>query len=357
MPSVFVVRIRILTLLGAAAWILGGVIHSQTVPDISGPPAQPSDNPKGPASATDPLADARALVDHGQLERAESRLRQALRSHPESAEAHFLLGYVFFRQIQAAEKRAGHIDPRYQSQQAKAALAEYTEGAKYRTPSAFDLKVVALNYVLLEDYADADQWLTKSVAMDGKDSDAWYYLGRTKYNENRFQEAIEAFKKCVELHPRDVKAEDNLGLSYAALERREDAMAAYRTAIDWQSDSIVKDAGPFIDRGTLLLEENHAKEAIPDLSQAVALSPQEFRAHRELGKAYAKTNELAKAQLELEKAVALEPQDAALHYVLGQIYRREGLLDKAKAEFARTAELNSNRSSGMNDRRPPPTGN
>lgn len=355
MPSVFVVRIRIAALLCASAWILCGAIQSQTVGEISGRPEPPTDNSKGPSSATDPLAGARALVDQGQWDRAESRLRQVLRAQPESAEAHFLLGYVFFRQIQAAA-REGHIDPNYQAQHAKAALAEYTEGAKYRTPSAFDLKVVALNYVLLDDYADADRWLTKSVAIDGKDFDAWYHLGRTKYNENRFQEAIEAFQKCLELDPRDVKAEDNLGLSYAALERREDAMSAYRTAIDWQSHSIVKDAGPFIDRGTLLLEENHAREAILDLSEAVALSPQEFRAHAELGKAYSKINELGKAQLELEKAIALEPQDAALHYVLGQIYRREGLLDKAKAEFARTAELNSNRSSGPNDRRRPGTG-
>lgn len=353
MSSVFIARIKVAALVCASAWALTGAIPSQTVPDISQPPAQLNDNPNHPSISADPLAGARALVDEGQWDKAESQLRQVLRSQQESAEAHFLLGYVLFRQIQATAKREGHIDPTYQTQHAKAALAEYTEGAKYRTPSAFDLKVVALNYVLLSDYADADRWLTKSVAMDAQDFDAWYNLGRTKYNENRFEEAIRAFQHCLEHHPRDVKAEDNLGLSYAALERREDALAAYRTAIDWQSDSNSKDSGPFIDRGTLLLEENRAQEAIPDLSQGVALSPQESRAHAELGKAYAKINELANAQVELEKAVALAPQDAALHYVLGQIYRREGLLDKAKAEFARTAELNGNHSSGMSDRRPP----
>lgn len=352
MPSVFITRMRIAALVCASAWILRGAIHSQTVPDISGPTAQASGNPKDTRNPTDQLADARRLVEQAKLDTAESQLRQVLRSHPESAEAHFLLGYVFFRQIQETAKREGRIDPLYQTQHARDALAEYTAGAKYQTPSAFDLKVVALNCVLLADYTAADKWLTQSVAIDGKDFEAWYYLGRTKYHENRFQEAIEAFKKCLELHPRDVKAEDNLGLSYAALELRDDAMSAYRTAIDWQSDSAIKDSGPFIDRGTLLLEENRAPEAIPDLSQGVALSPQESRAHAELGKAYLKINELRKAQTELEKAVALAPQDAALHYVLAQIYRREGLLDKAKAEFARTAELNSNRSSRINDQPP-----
>jgi tetratricopeptide (TPR) repeat protein len=318
---------------------------------------QPSGSAPNQSVTTDQVGKAKALVDQGQFDEAKSQLQEVLRSNPQCADAHFLMGYLLFRQVQAKARREGHRDPKFEAQNAKDALAEYTEGAKYRTPSAFDLKIVALNYVLLADDSDADKWLTKSVAMNPSDFEAWYYLGRAKYNENRFQEAVDAFQRCLQLHPRDVKAEDNLGLSYAALERREDAMVAYQKAMDWQSNSVIKDSGPFIDRGTLLLEENRPGDAIPDLSQGVALSPQETRAHAELGKAYWRTNQLAKAQGELEKAVALSPQDASLHYVLGQVYRKEGLAEKAKDEFARTAELNSNRSSAMNDRSRPATGN
>jgi Flp pilus assembly protein TadD len=269
------------------------------------------------------LAEAQSLVQTGRLGNAEQAVRRYLESHSNSADAHFLLGYILFKKVNA-----------------KASLAEYTEGAKYRVPSAFDLKVVACDYVLLKDYLHADQWFTKSVEWNPKDFQAWYYLGRTKYNENRFEEAIRAFTECLKLDPTDVKAEDNLGLSYAGLGRTNEAMAAFRNAIAWQSKSPVKDPGPFIDLGTLLVDNNRLDEAIAYLLQAEEIAPGESRVHRELGKAYLRLNQSTKAQVELEKAVQLAPQDASLHFILGQVYRKQGQGEKAKLEFDRYAALN-----------------
>ena len=77
--------------------------------------------------------------------------------------------------------------------------------------------MVAVDYVLLGDFLDADRWLTKALSWNPSDADGWYYLGRTKYNENRFSEAIDAFQSCLKLDTHNVKAEDNLGLSYDCL--------------------------------------------------------------------------------------------------------------------------------------------
>jgi Flp pilus assembly protein TadD len=144
----------------------------------------------------------------------------------------------------------------------------------------------------------------------------------------------------LRLDPENVRAEDNLGLVYAALNRHDEAVTAYQKAISWQAQSLVKDSGPFIDLGTLLLDDDRAADAVPYLSEGVAISPQESRAHAALGKAYSRISDLANAQRELEKAVELAPDNASLHYVLGQLYRKLGLMDKARIELARTAELN-----------------
>lgn len=309
-----------------------------------------------PHQGTDALISAKSLVEGGNFAEAERILRLYLSNHQSSGEAHFLLGYVLFRQIQTKAALEGRIDPEFQQKNAKAALAEFTQGARSNRPSAFDLKIVALCYVLLGDYADADKWLTKSLDLDSADLESWYYLGRAKYNEQRFEEAISAFKQCLLRDPGSVRAEDNLGLAYAGLDRYEEAIAAYQTAIGWQDKSLIKDSGPYIDLGSLLIDQNRAAEAIPYLSQGVAISPEESRGYAALGKAYFKTNDLEKAQKQLEKAVEFAPDNASLHYVLGQIYRRQGMLDKARAEFSRTAELNGSHSSPVNDRpgNPPP---
>jgi Flp pilus assembly protein TadD len=308
------------------------------------------------------LAKAKSLLDEGKLHEAELAVRQYLVQYPNSGDAHFLLGYVLFRLIQAQALSAAGLDAasphgadvsdtKFRDAKAKESLAAYTEGAKYQNPSALDLKIVALDYVLLQDYTDADKWLTKSLEWNPKDAEGWYYLGRTKYNENRFEEAINAFEQCLKLDPGNVKAEHNLGLSYAGLGRTEEAINAYKKAMDWQTQAANKNPGPFIDLGSLLLEQNQAENAVAYLLQAVEIAPREFSAHEQLGKAYSHLNQLQKAQSELEKAVELAPQIARLHFLLGQVYRRQGLIDKAKAELDRFAKLNGAHSLPVNPER------
>ena len=276
----------------------------------------------GHSSPDDPLTEARSLLDLGRLRDAEQVTRRYLEVHKNSADAHYLLGYILFKE-----------------QNAKASLAEYTEGAKYRKPSAYDLEAVACDYVLLQDYADADKWFTKSLEWNPGNLQTLYYLGRAKYNENRFEEAISIFMQCLKLDPKNVKAEDNLGLSYEALGRTEEAMAAYRMAISWDTKATARDSGPYIDLGTILVGNDRSSEAVPYLLEALQISPQDLRAHRELGKAYLHLNELDKAQAELEKSVQLAPQSAPAHFILAQVYRKRGLLEKARVETERYSAL------------------
>ena len=108
------------------------------------------------------------------MDEAEIVVREDLKIAPDSAAAHFLLGYILYKQIQTQAKR---IDPnpnavyaapkksliQLSEKNAKESLAEFTAGARYRGPSAFDLKIVAMDYILLGDFIDADKWLTRSL--------------------------------------------------------------------------------------------------------------------------------------------------------------------------------------------------
>jgi tetratricopeptide (TPR) repeat protein len=321
-----------------AALVLA-LIAPAVTPADQAPPERPGGGDKG-------LTAARSLLHEGKLNEAELQVRRLLEAQPRSPDAHFLLAYVLFRQIQARAPQVGegaaHAEPTRAL--ARESLGHYAAGARYREPDAFDLKIAALDQALLGDYVAADGLLTRSVASNPKDADAWYYLGRTKYNENRFEDAVHAFARCLELEPGNVKAEDNLGLSYAGLGRDDEAAGAYEKAIAWQETLRQKNSGPFLDLGTLRLEQNRPREAIPHLLQAVAISPRSSRAHEQLGKAYLRLDQLLEAQAELEKAVQLAPESAPLHFVLGQVYRKSGQTEKARAEFDRASALNASRS-------------
>jgi Flp pilus assembly protein TadD len=264
------------------------------------------------------------LIEGDNYTAAAQNLRNYLTSHPDSPDAHYLLGYVLYRQDKPSES-----------------LAQYTLGARFRKPEASDLAVVAMDYVVLHDYDDADKWLTMATAWTPENALYWYYLGRTKYNENRFQEAVLAFEKCLQLHPKDVRAQYNLGLSYAGLGKDEDAESAYRTAILWQKASPREDAQPYLDLGMLLMEKNRTKESLPLLRKAVALDSQNPKAHEQLGRAYEQLQMLESAENELKAAVSLAPNVPPLHFELGRIYRKESKSTLAKDEFAKCAVLSA----------------
>jgi Flp pilus assembly protein TadD len=223
-------------------------------------------------------------------------------------------------------------------------LAEFTAGARSRRPRADELKAVASDYVLLRDFADADKWFTEVIVEKPDDADAWYLLGRTKYNENSFTEAVSSFERSLALRPKNVEAENNLGLAWQELNSPDKAKAAYQTAIEWQG-AAPTDPQPFLNLGAMLAEESDFDHATPLLLKAGALSPDNPKVHEELGHVYEAQQNLSKAQNELERAVALAPDTSALHFKLGQIYRREGMHDRAQQEFALCEKLNSTHSS------------
>src|SRR5262249_4702659 len=145
--------------------------------------------------------------------------------------------------------------------------------------------------------------------------------------------------RTLELDPRDAKAENNLGLVLEAEAQLDAALDAYRKSIEWQESSRRPSEQPYLNLGSLLLDQSRLAEAIPPLQKAVELAPADPTCRMKLGMAYLRGRKLAEAQPQLEEAVRLAPDDPAGHYQLGKLYKDLKLIERAKAEFARTAEL------------------
>ena len=277
---------------------------------------------------------AKSLVNLGQYDEADSALGPYLIAHPESDDALYILGYIRFRQGKAKES-----------------LDTFTAAAKLKNPTANDLKIAALDYVLLQDYGDAAHYLELSVQMDPSDAEAWYHLGRTRYQQNKFDQAIEAFQRSLQLDPRSVKAENNLGLTLEAKNQTEDAIAAYRKAISFDASATSHSEQPYLNLGSLLVKLNHTEDAIPLLAKACETAPGAAKTHYELGKAYFGLKRFDDARKETEAAVKLDPKDSSQHYLLGRIYQRMGKTTLANEQFHMTADMmhakETNAASGM----------
>jgi predicted Zn-dependent protease len=102
----------------------------------------------------DDLGLAQANLDNGHYVNSEKLLRGYLANHPTDAGARYLLAYTLFRENKPADS-----------------LNEYTAAAKLRTPHEADLKIVALDYVLLKDYPDAQHWIHSALSLDANDAE------------------------------------------------------------------------------------------------------------------------------------------------------------------------------------------
>ena len=334
-------RVSVVLVCCVVLWRGSVSLAQSTIPDAADPKMVGAAQQGGPGVSLQPqsgglhradpdelqLQAAASLAQAGDYRRAESSIRKYLGTHADSAEGHYLLGYLLYKQNKPTDS-----------------LAEYTRGARFRKPSAADLAAVAMDYLLLQADADADKWLTQATSMEPSNGLYWYYLGRTKYNENRFQESVEAFHKALEFLPRNVRAEYNLGLAYAGKGLDDKAKEAYETAIAWQKGATREDPQPYLDLGMLLANQGHLKEAVPNLQKAVELDAQNPKIHEEMGHVYEQLQEFGKAQSEFESAIALAPKVSSLHFQLGRIYQKEGMTERAKDEFARCALLNGTHS-------------
>jgi len=321
---------------------------------VPGPSLQTSENPPAnqavaPSTNRD-LATARNLLARSELAEAEKSVRHYIAQHPNVSDGHFLLGLILFREVQSLARSSSSyfspgdlpstaIDAQSREKKIRASLDAFTEGAKSGKPSADDLKIVALDYVLLEDYADADKWLSLALEWNPRDSEGWYYLGRIKYGENRFEEAIIAFQKCLELRPNYILAMNGVGLSYAGLNKNAEAISWLQKAISFENGAAQKTPEPYIDLGDLLGQQARFEEALSVLQEAVAIDPKNIRAHEKLGKTYLSLDRLTDSEHELKTAISLDPGQARFHYLLSQVYRKLGRLESAKSELAQFEAL------------------
>ncbi|HMG84987.1 MAG TPA: tetratricopeptide repeat protein [Terracidiphilus sp.] len=296
-----------------AAWIgavLTAHVSAQQTP-VKG--AQPAGIPLGREATASP---------NPSLAETEVGLRASLEHNPQSADTLYELALVLQQENKSRES-----------------LETYTRAAQIRKPNVAQLRSVAMDYVLLDDYDDAVRWLRVALGMEPNNADVLYGLGRCLYTKNLFPDAEKVYLRLLALDPANLKAEENLGLTYDAQNDPEKAEKALRTAAQWAKERGLKDPWPYLDLGIFLLDQSRADDAEPFLEKAVELGPQSAWAHEKLGMALVAQGDSARGIRELQLAVGLAPKDPKAHFELGHAYRTAGQLEKARAEFELSKSL------------------
>lgn len=319
------INLRVASRYACSSAILVAVLGTPRFYDQELCAQQPALSDQTPSSREEnPLTEVKVLLDAGRFQEAEGALRSYLVDNDLSATAHETLAYVLLRENRPADS-----------------LKEYTRAATMESPSASMLEHVGQDYVLLGDWDDADKWTLRAVQTNPSDADAWYSLGRIRYSEQRFRDAVSCFQQVLKFSPKSVKAENNLGLAYEATNQTDAAVAAYRQAIEWQNQGPLDQLSeqPLLNLGIVLLHRGEMTDAESLLTKAAALAPKDPRIHEQLGHLYMQRADFGAAERELKQACTLDSKNSSLHFLLGQAYRHLGKMEEAKEEFATSARL------------------
>jgi tetratricopeptide (TPR) repeat protein len=161
-----------------------------------------------------------------------------------------------------------------------------------------------------------------------------YWLARLDYDGRAYETAVRRLKAVTSAHPEFMRAWDNLGLSLEGAGQLNEAVESYRRAVELNRKQSPPSPWPPLNLGTLLTKMDHLNEANDLLLEALQYDGQLAGAHYRLGANLHKFKRDAEAVEELRLAAKLAPEDPEPLYLLGRIYRLQGKTDEAAQIFA-----------------------
>lgn len=183
--------------------------------------------------------------------------------------------------------------------------------------------------------------------------------GNSFYNTKHYEEAVERYRRVIEIDPSYKEAYTNMGLAYLALYQpgstHEKDIAYSKGAIKAFKDYLALDAENEKVK-TFLVEvcqkSNNTEEAIQFFEGESRKHPDDIKTLSIIGNLYTKIGNIDEALKWMEKRVQLEPNNSEAYYTIGQscwarsynhmdlsLEDRYVILDKGMAALDRAIEL------------------
>lgn len=290
-------------------------------------------------------------LQHGQLTEARSAFEEAANQDPHDPYVWASLAQTYFRlkepQKAAAAAKTAEKDGAGNSVVAHALAMYYAEAGdaadagrleeQYRAVLWEKAKTnpqAAFNYVQIllqhEEFTRAAEVTQSALQAHPADAQLNLALGVTRYGQRRFEAAVVAFLKVIQIDPNVVQPYVFLGkMLDQAGNHLSDITKAYEA---WASADPKNAAAQLLLAKALLVEDPGSMRAEALLRQSIALDPKNWESRCELGVLLSGKRDYPAAAEELMKSAELNPQQPLPHYHLARVYDRLGQSEKAAAE-------------------------
>jgi tetratricopeptide (TPR) repeat protein len=207
--------------------------------------------------------------------------------------------------------------------------------------------LLAMSYIALGQGEWARPELDRLAAGDPANVTYIYWLGRLDYDKGQYESALARFRTVTAREPGHVRAWDNMGLCYEALNRVDEAARAYETAVAANRAAATPSPWPPLNFAGLLRAQGALDRAEGLLRDAVRYDATLARAHYELGVVLEQKGDAGGAVQSLQRAAAADAAYPDPFYALSRIYRRQGQRSEADAALATFERLKQGRSAAQ----------
>jgi tetratricopeptide (TPR) repeat protein len=137
----------------------------------------------------------------------------------------------------------------------------------------------------------------------------WFALGNDSYTSKRYEEALIAYKKVIELQPDNAIAWISIGIVQTRLRRYEDALIALNKAIALNPKS-PEDALAWGAKGRALLDLQRYEESLASMDKAIALNAKDINTFINRGFVLEKLRRYKDSLIAYDKAIAIKPDNS-----------------------------------------------
>lgn len=252
-----------------------------------------------------------ALLQIGNLSRAQDEWREALRLRPDLNDAR--------RALAGMAIRRGNVD----------LLDEMINQLMQAEPSNPKWYVYRAAIALAKERkADAEADYRKAISVAPADPIGYGSMGNLLFSEGKLADAQKFYEQALERDPNYVDAMQ--GLMAVAMQQKQTDKALAR--VDEQIRRAPRNSNYYTLRGTLLLAKNDFDGAIAAFTQATVLNPNNVDAFALLGQIFAVRGLLPQAIANYERSLAVNPNDARGYVLLGG-------LEYSRSNFKRAEEM------------------
>ena len=196
----------------------------------------------------------------------------------------------------------------------------------------------ALTWNQTQVWKHSESLWTHALAVEERSSFAHNNLGLVLAKRGALPEAIDHFRRAVEVDPAFVEAYTNLGHFLALQGSHEEAVDQLRRAL--QIDPTFVNAHNTL--ANILADRGELDEAIGHFRKALETNPNLAMTHYNLGRALAKQGDSAQAMVHYRRALELDPGDADVYNNLGLLLLSQGNLNSAIEQFHHAVRVNPN---------------